>query len=650
MSENRKRPITYGKLHRNRPDPCVPGSERMTRLSSRTSPNNAYTASVIPPKSSIGQSESKIPAKSSNAPSSQRGNESGVMQRKRRKLIDEGTLLDYSPIQVDSQAPANSNLQDIALHDTDDVRSDTSQCDNRLNNSDAINSSSSDAARPSTHHLQQAEQTRARNFGLQRKDDTTYTRRRLIDSLCAADESHAGSIASNLAASKTHMPPARRGLGVREGDFQPVPTLRSPAVTYSRQRSFLNDPVGVAGKDHLAGPLVDKGGAHSEEDTTDSKPVRSIHELRRAGDNARFREAVDSLFEDIEDPHNTASEKCCGLAELCSKLLDTEFVHRFSEHAFDERLVNCMPHSPDIVSASLALSAYRLIISGGRFSRPFLEASWEQVVELAPRLLDVEDDLHILAREPSVGLFKTAQVSIRSIRSHLLSTISASPTCLSPRLLILECTKSSLIVLRESGHVIRLIPTYLLNKLVDLITSPPSMNRTPLLHLIFSILENYSVISGSFDHDHCRSFERLSQLHHLLCLNNGDHSDATSLSYIRVILNLTNKDPSVCESFASHGLVSGLAKVVIGFNNPSDEAGVNNLNKVILALGTLINLSQDTKQSKDILVQSDGRTSSFLQQLLRQFIGSVSAMDQVSFHFNLRPALTGIGTLRTRNA
>ncbi|RDW61930.1 WAPL family protein [Aspergillus mulundensis] len=628
MPENRKRPVTYGKSHLNRSDPHAPGSENTARLSSRTLPNYASTASAIPPKSSIGPSGSKRPAKNFNSSPIQREDERSVMPRKRRKLINEETRRDHARKQVDSQALAGSNIQDIALRDTNDVRSKTSHRDSHLNESDTPKVSNSDAAYdtgPSTHYLQQAEQMSTGNFGLLRKGDATYTRRRLIDSLGSADGDHAANIASDYAASGTEFPATRRGLGARDGNFQPVPpTLQSPAVTYSRQRSFLNDSVSVADKDHLTSPLTKKDRTPSE-DTTDNKPVRSIHELRRAGDNARFREAVDSLFEDIENSHNTASGRCCGLAELCGKLLDAEFVHRFSQEGFDERLVNCMPTSPDVVSASLALSAYKLIISGGHSSRPFSEYLWEQALELAPRLLDVEDDLHVLAREPSVGLSKSAQVSIRSIRSHLLSIIGASSPCLSPRLLTLECTKSSLMVLRQNGHIIRPIPTYLLNKLVDLITAPQSMNQTHILHLIFSILENYSVISGSFDHDHCRCFERLSQLHNFLCLDNGNHNDDIPMSYIRVILNLTNKDPTVCESFASSGLVSGLAKVVIGFNISSDDAG---LNKVILALGTLINLSQDTEQSKAILVQSDGHASSFFQQLLKQFTGSVNALDQ----------------------
>jgi hypothetical protein len=36
----------------------------------------------------------------------------------------------------------------------------------------------------------------------------------------------------------------------------------------------------------------------SDDEEIESRPVRSIHELRQAGDNARFRESVEVIFED----------------------------------------------------------------------------------------------------------------------------------------------------------------------------------------------------------------------------------------------------------------------------------------------------------------------------------------------------------------
>jgi DNA polymerase III alpha subunit (gram-positive type) len=100
-----------------------------------------------------------------------------------------------------------------------------------------------------------------------------------------------------------------------------------------------------------------------------------------------------------------------------------------------------------------------------------------------------------------------------------------------------------------------------------------------------------------------------------------------------VILNLTNREPTLCVSFASRELVSGLAKIVAEkFCNVSNRALVREgdaLNEVILALGTLINLSEKTEQSRAIIVHADGSAVPIFHQLLEQFSSSVNAMDQV---------------------
>jgi hypothetical protein len=375
-----------------------------------------------------------------------------------------------------------------------------------------------------------------------------------------------------------------------------------------------------------------------DEDSNNNKAVRSIHELRQAGDNARFREIVDSIFEDIEDQYNSLSGRCCSIADLCHKLHNAVFAHRFSEQGFDERLVNCIAISPNIIWLSLAFSAFRLIVVGGRASRVFAESLWASILDHSPILLDSEDDLLILARDPSQGLSKTAQTAVRGLRPHLLPATLSQSAPMSPRLLVLECIKSALKLLRDNGHSVRHAPITFLNTLLDLLSTnvPDDAERTGHSHLselIFSVLENYSIVTGSFDDDHCKCLRRLSQLRGLFILAPRHLMRPTMMSYVRVILNLTNKEPALCESFALPELVSGLVEIVIRecSNVVKDPAPNENdaLNAVILALGTLINLAEKTDKARVMLVQSKNLAVSPLQQLLKQFSGSASSLDHV---------------------
>jgi hypothetical protein len=107
----------------------------------------------------------------------------------------------------------------------------------------------------------------------------------------------------------------------------------------------------------------------------------------------------------------------------------------------------------------------------------------------------------------------------------------------------------------------------------------------------------------------------------------------TLMSYVRVILNLTNKEPAVCESFALPELVYGLVEIVIReCSDVSKHPAPNEndaLNAVILALGTLINLAETTEKARAMLVQSNNFAISPLQQLLKQFSGSARSLDHV---------------------
>ncbi|KAL3458044.1 wings apart-like protein regulation of heterochromatin-domain-containing protein [Aspergillus heterothallicus] len=426
--------------------------------------------------------------------------------------------------------------------------------------------------------------------------------------------------------------------------------MRSSRVTYSRQRSFLNDLIDGNGDERRSmgkksdfDPNSEVLGlpsswvpSESDDISHTKKAVRSIHELRQSGDNARFREVVDSIFEDIEDQHNSISGRCCSIVDLCNKLFDTKFAHRFSEQGFDERLVNCITINSNIVWVSLAFSTLQILTVGGQASRVFIESLWVKIVDQTPLLLDVEDDLLVLAREPSRGLSKTAQVAVRGLRSRLLPVITAPSPRLSPQFLALECMKATLSSLRETGHTVRFAPTPLLETLLNLllINTPADPSHEDDLYVsrqIFSILENYSIVTGPFDDHQYHCLQRLSRLHGLFTLDMRDQTRSTLLSYVRVILNLTNKEPTLCDDFSIPEIVSGLVRIVIGeFSHVSTQfvpSEIDALHAVILALGTLINLAEETEKARAMLVRSYDSVAP-LQQLLEHFCDSANSMDQ----------------------
>jgi len=75
--------------------------------------------------------------------------------------------------------------------------------------------------------------------------------------------------------------------------------------------------------------------------------LKSIHELREAGENKRFNDEVDGYFEDMEEGHSLG-QKRTGYMELASKMQSKEFVNKFRTNNYDNRLLETIG-SEDVV-------------------------------------------------------------------------------------------------------------------------------------------------------------------------------------------------------------------------------------------------------------------------------------------------------------
>ncbi|KAE8348434.1 wings apart-like protein regulation of heterochromatin-domain-containing protein [Aspergillus coremiiformis] len=427
-----------------------------------------------------------------------------------------------------------------------------------------------------------------------------------------------------------------------------------PRITYAHQRSFLDDAAMMAhietsglslssGDCNLMHPQLNPGflSSHVEDqENLDHRPIRSIHELRQAGDNARFRETVDLIFEDIEDPRNSVSEVCNGFVQLCTKLMEPQFSHRFSECGFDERLVKCMTGSFDIISITLALCAFKLIRANGSFPPTLLLPFWYKILDISSTLLAVEDDILLTMKQRSFGLSKAVQASLKGLLPRLSLAAYGEPiSTISPRLLMLLTIRSSLLMFQEQGSSVD-IPSPLLSLVVGFSSTescenlafhlPPERFHTLIAAL--SIVETYTVLSGPLDAEHCDSLRPLIQCHNFLHPNPSGQSRQIQVLYIRVLLNLTNKEASLCEECCRSELVGGLVSIIISefcaLSQESTTKENGSLDTVILALGALINLAEKSESSRSIFLTSTDNSASFLHLLICQFRANISSVSQ----------------------
>jgi hypothetical protein len=430
-------------------------------------------------------------------------------------------------------------------------------------------------------------------------------------------------------------------------------------VTYARQRSFLDDLLGQALPTDLEqlDPLISPRGSHEHmprarlfaiEDVNndDDGTVRSIHELRQAGGNARYRGAVESIFEDIEDPHNSVSGRSSALTQLCGKLLDSKLARQFVDCGFDKRLVDCLSPALDVVPATLALCAFGLASQSRLLPYVLATAAWPKLLDMSPLLLSVQDDLSTVAQAQRSNLSRPVRKLVQTTASQIKSAMfqSESSIQLSPCFLALHCFRITISAFQEKGECPSRLPTPLLKQLVILLLSKSPKGdgssafepkESQVLELGLSILEVHTTSGDPPQQEHRDILSLLNGMHGVLFAK--DDSDPASqqlqMLYIRVILNMTNNDPMLCDSFATSAMVGQLAEIAITkFGDLTEDSLAQEnspLDTVILALGALINLTEQSEASRAMFLRATGGGKSLLDRLLRLFVDNVDSTSKV---------------------
>ncbi|EEP79202.1 predicted protein [Uncinocarpus reesii 1704] len=383
----------------------------------------------------------------------------------------------------------------------------------------------------------------------------------------------------------------------------------SSRVTYARQRSFLtqNDmDAGMTGLNGMASKpesqgdplLFDLGTSllppkivpnlHDDDDNeAGNGSVRSIYELRRAGGNARYQAVIESIFEDLEDQSASTSRKRSGFVQLCSKLSDPDFARRFISNSLEKRLSLCTVRGSDIICKYLVSSLRDLSVQ--------LRES-----KLWPELVP--------------GKISPQNVALRSLELAVRKV-------------------------REAGDRTARISNSILEQVVELVLQHSlegAQGDLFVLEMTFSILESYTVGLPSLDGEQEKMLKRLSEIG-LLLSQLVERSDAGSrqiqILQIRLILNITNNNPILCDDFATPDLIGALARLVLSNYGTvaEDLAGDKKeslLDTVILALGTLINLTEWSGRSRGLFLQMTHGSTVLVDKLMELFAGGLKTASE----------------------
>ncbi|EER40851.1 conserved hypothetical protein [Histoplasma capsulatum H143] len=441
-----------------------------------------------------------------------------------------------------------------------------------------------------------------------------------------------------------------------------------PKATYARQRSFLSAKsitedlildnlfqpsfAQQYGAGHGTGPGVSNHVASKstcplatritgdDDEGNSNRVVRNIYELRRAGENARFEGIVDAIFEDIEDPNSSASRRYSGLIQLCTKLMDDQFTRRFLAHVLEKRLAKQAGNLDDAIYTYLIACAYGLILSAGPVPSVVLRTCSTQVFRVIPKMITDKSDILDISKFGPARTSKAVQGSLRDFCEQLAESRiwhDVKPKKCIPQILALRCIEMVVRRSRESGDNMEYMSNDVLSQLINLLLQRSVLPKQVqdaktddflILELTFSILESYTVVLNSLEPSQEKLLKRLSGLGPLLFQLSSRCSQPCyrqiQLLEIRLILNLTNNNPSLCEDFSTPELIQALMAIVMSnFGLVSEDFASDRrdslLDVVILALGTLINLTEWNETARQLILKTPSGSTTFLNRLLQLF-------------------------------
>ncbi|KAF2142911.1 uncharacterized protein K452DRAFT_286542 [Aplosporella prunicola CBS 121167] len=439
---------------------------------------------------------------------------------------------------------------------------------------------------------------------------------------------------------------------------QAIPIAAGPKLTYARTRSYLNED---SLEDALNIPLPmdispmkagSRGKGQSgyfsgsqDDDLEDSQSgMRNIHELRAAGGARRMVDDIENLLDDIEAKKaNSMSRRRSALLELCLKLTDKAYIGRMVDHGLDHRLFSTCAAATDTVLSFATAAAVIFFVMNEAPPSALNEIYQSGISERLTSLLSIDADINQIAKERKTNMSKVAKNALADFRNQVAEQIwlDEAPEVVSPLLIGLKSIELLVRRLRENGNKADLLGYEIcadVSQLAKLPSEKLAANSATkaditLLDLVISTLEsasiNVSVWSGSGT-DPAGSISQVAKsITSILSTDTAQYEQLEVLA-LRLTLNLTNNNPKICEMFSTPLFVQSMVRSIdtrcqLLHSHLDEEEHIKTLDRLVLSLGTMINLAEFNDQAR-ISVTSDD--DELLHSLVRSFASGIEKAEQ----------------------
>ncbi|KAF2205814.1 hypothetical protein GQ43DRAFT_385059 [Delitschia confertaspora ATCC 74209] len=439
-------------------------------------------------------------------------------------------------------------------------------------------------------------------------------------------------------------------------------THGGPRITYAKQRSYreeenfedallLSLPTDMDVSPFRAfGQRKAQPAEEDDEDDATNK-VKGIHELRKKGQDYRFKFETQALLDDIADKNKSArSKRRSSMLELCRHMLDDKFIGQFFDSALEQQLFkNLGSVGEPIFDFAVAFAVTQIIRTEPGFS--VLDQIYHSdAMDTLTSLLTSDADIDRIAKDRSTNLSRTGREDVAAFRKLVVDELwsDEKPAKLSPQRVAMKTLELLVLGLRKAGSSEVLLKEEAVVKLLD-ITGPPcerlrsetaTASDLEILDLAFSIMES---LSCSKERPVTWSNTLLRRLAETVpILFEAEGPSPVNLA-IRLSTNLTNNKPKACGIFAGPGFVQPLVGLInqrFAILYEASEEGERTvaLECLILCLGAMINLTEYSDMAR-ISVCKDNDT--LINALVQTFLGG---LDRASQADSLEESESGVAT------
>jgi hypothetical protein len=389
------------------------------------------------------------------------------------------------------------------------------------------------------------------------------------------------TLSANIQKSPEKVHSGRKGVGLGEG-----PQTLGAKITYSRQRSMLAEQdlaketnfdiplhggLSIATLQNRRGSIPILAPLHSlhenseVEDGNTGFAIRTIHELRQAGAESRFKDEVEDLLDRIGKPASQPTTRRSGLMDLADKMRDKLFYTKFISNGLDQRLFLHLGQEQDVISGFILVSILIPVLEAGITPMVVTQLRRQGLTRLLIRLMSVAESIPTIAKSRKNNMSKVAQATL--VEQHdafLQSRIweDLRPQALSPRTASLRCLELMVRQSREAGDTGDIISKELVGNLFtimkDSYDNKEAAAETVDFQLTLSTLVSHS-LNPMTGVEECLPIIRSI----LTAAMQNPSEGPTVILLLRLVLNATNNSPAASDAFASPNLLHLMCRAVV---------------------------------------------------------------------------------------